>query len=41
MQNNMETAAQRHFGPSPIEKTIPDWQAIKDELEKNYDFQGF
>jgi hypothetical protein len=27
-------AAERHFGPPPIEKTIRDWWASKEELKK-------
>ena len=29
-------AAERHFGPSPTEKTIHDWRASKEELKKKW-----
>ena len=34
-------AAERHFSPPPTEKTIRDWQASKEYLKKNDDFQRF
>ena len=34
-------AAERHFGPPPTEKTIRDWRASKEELEKMTVFREF
>ena len=34
-------AAELHFGPPPIEKTIRDWWACEEELKKMMIFRDF
>ena len=42
MQKNMEMEELSGIsGPPPTGKSICDWRASKEELERNDDFQGF